>query len=150
MSDIKTREKDDDIKLRNRYRKWSKAILLIAIIYFIWTSFVIISIYFLEMGYRWSFLSIGEWIYVGCFLIGFFIVLELIFYGHYHSTKKGKLEEEKPKPLFHKDKRLHMYTFPERAKGGIFSKTHIKIDENNIVNFRVQMVPPKELWGKKD
>ena len=148
MTEIKTFE-DKDIILGNRYRKWSKAILLIAVIYFIWTVFVIISIYFLEMGYRWALLSIVEWIYLGCFLIGFFIALELIFFIHYRSAKKIRWEEEKPQPLFYKGKRLHIYTHPEGSKGGIFSKTHVKIDENNILNLRTQMILPDGLWGKK-
>ena len=59
-------------------------------------------------------------------------------------------EKEETKPLYYKGKKLHAYTFPVDSKGGIFSKTHIKIDENNILNLRIQMIPPKELWERKE
>ena len=150
MAEIKTYEINRDIILKDRYLKWSKVILLIAMIYFVWTIIVVISIYFLEMGYRWSILSMDEWMYTGCFILGFFIMLELILFSHYYSAKKKRLEKEKLKPLYHKGKRVHIYTNPDDIKGGIFSKTYVPIDENNTLRLRTQMIPPEHLWKKKE
>jgi hypothetical protein len=65
-------------------------------------------------------------------------------------VKKRGLEQQKPTQLSYKGKRLHVYTYPPGVKGGIFSKTHIKIDGDTILNVRIQMIPPQELWGKKE
>jgi hypothetical protein len=35
------------------------------------------------------------------------------------------------------------------AKGGIFSKTYIIIDEDRVLNIRYQMIPPNDLWGQQ-
>lgn len=150
MNKIETEEKDRDIVLKNRYRKLSKVVFILAIIYLIWVSFVIISIYFLEMGYRWALLSIDEWVYVGIVLLAIFIVLELIFFLHYHSAVKEKIEGKKPKPEFYKGKRVHVYTYPSHAKGGLFSKTYIPIDDKNILRVRTNMISAENLWKKKE
>jgi hypothetical protein len=47
-------------------------------------------------------------------------------------------------------KRLYIYTNPSDSKGGIYSKTYIKIDENNVLRIRNLMIPPDELWNKKE
>ena len=150
MPEIKTDENDEDILPHNRYRKWSKVLLVIGVLYVVWIIFVIMSIYFLEMGYRWSFLSMNEWIYSGIFLLGLFVLIELIFFARYYVTQKEKLEGEKPKPLMYKGKRLYIYTCPPHAKGGLFSRTYIPVDENTIVRVKTQMIPPEELWKTKE
>jgi len=100
------------------------------------------------MGYRWSGLSITEWTYTGIFILIFFIALEIIFFIHYVSATKWKAEKEQSR--YFKGKRLHTYTLPIDSKGGIFSKTYIKIDEKNILNLRYQIIPPEELWRNEN
>ena len=67
----------------------------------------------------------------------------------YPTIKKKKIEKEKSKPIFYKGKRIHTYTLPIGSKGGLFSKTYVRIDEKNILNLRFQMISPNDLWQKK-
>ena len=142
-------QRDED-KLKFRYSKVSKIILLITIIYTLWVSSLIIGVYYLGIGYKVAVLTMDQWIISSIVIFTFFLVLELIFLLHHYNTKKKRIESEKPKPMLIKGKRLHIYTIPEGSKGGIFSKTYVKIDENNVLNLRYQMILPNELWGKKE
>jgi len=140
--------KDKD-KLKNRYLKISKIIILLTIVYLVWTIFQVISVYFLGFGNKWAGLTMDEWVLSSILIFSIFIGLELIFLLHHQMVSKNSIEQAKPKQKFFKGKKLHIYTMPKHSKGGIFSKTYIKIDEDNILSIRYQMIPPKNLWGKK-
>ena len=148
MFNKKTTKEDKDTSLRNKYYKSTMLIFLIGIIFFIWIIIEILSIYSFDMDNKWSLLSLTEWMYIGIFFIVFLIILELFLFIRYQSVGKIKAEK-KPEAIYYKGKQLLVYTHPTGSKGGIFSKTFIKIDNNNILNLRVQMMSPEELWGKK-
>jgi len=137
-------------KLKARYSTLSKVFVAISIFFIIWLVVIVLGIYLLGQGYNWALISLEGWIYVLCALIGFFVLLEIIFYLHYNGVKKRRLDAEKPEPEFAQGKRLHVYTHPKGAEGGIYSKTYIKIDENNVLRLRTLMVPPQEIWIKKE
>lgn len=139
---------DEDI-LKVRYLKTSKIILILAIIYALWITILIMSVYFLGI-YKLAFLTMDQWIISSIILLGVFFVIDIIFILHHYIVKRKRIESEKPKPQYYKDKKLHIYTLPADSKGGIYSKTYVKIDENNILNLRFQMIPPYGLWGKKE
>jgi hypothetical protein len=149
MLEIEELSKVED-KLKVRYSTLSKLFAVIAILFIIWVFVVLLGIYLLGQGYNWALLSLDNWIYVLCVLIGFFVVLEIIFYLHYNGVSKKRLEAEKPEPEFTQGKRLYVYTHPKGAEGGIYSKTYIKIDENNVLRLRALIIPPQELWGAKE
>lgn len=138
---------DEDI-LKIRYLKMSKIILILAVIYSLWITFLIMSVYFLGI-YKLAFLTMDQWVISSVILLGVFVGLEIIFILHHYMVKRKRIESEKPKPLYYKGKKLHMYTLPADSKGGIYSKTYVKIDGDNILNLRFQMIPPYEMWGKK-
>ncbi len=138
---------DEDI-LKIRYLKTSKIILILAVIYALWITILIISVYFLGI-YKLAFLTMDQWIISSIILLGVFVGLNVIFILHHYMVKRKRIESEKPKPPYYKGKKLHMYTLPADSKGGIFSKTYVKIDGDNILNLRFQMIPPYEMWGKK-
>jgi len=137
-------------KLKAKYSTLSKVFLVIAVLFILWIVIVVLGIHLLGLGYNWALLTLDNWIYVLCALIGFFVVLEIIFYLHYKAVSKKRLEAEKPELEFYKGKRLHVYTHPKGAEGGIYSKTYIKIDENSVLRLRALMVPPQDLWSKKE
>jgi hypothetical protein len=137
-------------KLKVRYLKISKIIILLAVIYLIWTVFHIISVYFLGFGNKWAALTMDQWIISSIILFSICIGLVLLFILHYYIIKKIRIEREKPKPIFYKGKRLYIHTLPDGSKGGIFSKTFVKIDEDKILSLRFQMIPPINLWGKTE
>jgi hypothetical protein len=136
--------------VKERYLKLSKFFLLIFALLLIWMVFVLGSIYFLDMGYRWLALSPEEWIYTFIGLLGFFIILEIIFVLHYTLAKRPKVEPEQPEPVYQQGKQRIEFTYPHHIHGGIFSKTYITIDDNTILNLRTLMIAAKDLWGKHE
>ena len=139
---------DEDI-LKVRYLRISKIMIILAVIYSLWITFLIVGVYFLGI-YKLAFLTMDQWIISGIILLGVFVGLNVIFILHHYMVKRKRIESEKPKPLSFKGKKLHIYTLPTNSKGGIYSKTFVKIDGDNILNFRIQMISPYELWGKKE
>ena len=114
-----------------------------------WIAIFIIGTYFLGLGSNWAVLSIDSWILSSIILFAVFIGLELLFLFHYTASKRVHTQKEKPQMLYLKGKRVHNYTLPFGAKGGIFSKTYIMIDDGSVLSLRYQMIPPNDLWGKK-
>ncbi len=142
-------ERDED-KLKVRYLKILKIIVLLAVIYFIWTVFHIMSVYFLRFSNKWAALTMDQWILSSIIFFSICIGLVLLFVLHHYIIKKRRIESEKPKPVFYKGKRLYIHTLPDRSKGGIFSKTFVKIDDGTTLSLRFQMIPPINLWGKTE
>lgn len=149
MYEIEDISKVED-KLIVKYSKWSKILLLITVLFSLWILFVALTTIILKFEPAWALFTLDVWIYVWCLVVVFFILLVLVFFFHYSSVRKKRLEQERPKPEFIDGKRLYVYTCPKGCEGGIFSKTYIKIDDNNILRLRTLMIPPNELWEKKD
>jgi hypothetical protein len=147
-----TQKKFDKIenKLRVRYSKLSKVFLIIAFLFTIWIVFAALGVFILEKGPDWALLTLDNWVYAWCVLIGFFIVLELFFYFHYVFVRNRRLEQEKPRSESYRGKRLYVYTHPRGVEGGIFSKTYIQIDGYSMLRLRTLMIPPGDLWSKKE
>lgn len=139
----------DEEKLKRRYLKALKVFLLLAIIYTLWIAVLIIGIYFLKLGSKFAILTIDQWIYSAIALLSIIIVLDIIFLLRYVASRKKQITQEKPQHVFLHGKQVHSYTLPVGAKGGIFSKTYIMIDETRVLNLRYQMIQPNILWGKK-
>lgn len=147
---IETELRSIEDKLRNRYSLLSKLFILIAILFTIFVVIVFLGITYLGYGYNWAGISLEGWIIALCSLFGAFIILGLIFYFHFSSAKTKRIDAEKPKIEFINGKRVHVFTFPKGKEGGIFSKTYIEIDKNSVLRLRSLMIPPEELWGKKE
>ena len=137
-------------KLKIKYFKITIIFFLLGVIFLLWTVIVITAVFFFDFEFGWAGLTIDQWIISSIVLFSTFLVLEIVFLLHYSSSKKKQIEREKPKPLLYKGKRLHRYTVPTGSKGGIFSKTFVKIDDHNILYLRYQMISPNDLWGKKE
>ena len=137
-------------KLRIRYSRMFKVFLIIAFLSIVWIAAVALGIFIWEKGPDWALLTLDNWILICLGLILVFIVLELFFYFHYIQVRNRRVEEEKPKTEFFHGKRLYIYTHPKGLEGGIFSKTYIAIDEDSVLRLRSLMIPPGELWSKKE
>jgi len=135
----------DEVNLKNKYLKLSKIILVVVIIYTIWIAFIISSVYFLGYGNKWAILTMDQWIISSIVIFSFFVVLEVLLFINYILVKRRRIEGEKPKPALFKGRKLHIFTLPFKSKGGIYSKTYIKIDDENILNLRFQMIAPSDL-----
>ncbi|DAC72705.1 MAG TPA: hypothetical protein DSN98_03940 [Thermoplasmata archaeon] len=140
----------DEEKLQHRYLRASKFLFLLTVIYSLWTALVIMVAFFLQQGSKWAVLTIEQWILSAIVLIGAVIGLEVIFLLHYLLTKKKhQLPEKQKQSSYIQGKELVNFTVPLDAKGGIFSKTYILIDETKVLNIRYQMIPSNDLWGQK-
>lgn len=141
----------DEEKLKRKYLRFSKLTLLFTIIYAFWIAIVIIGTFFLKLGVTWASFTVEQWVLSAIALFVVFIIVELFFFLRL-SIKK--LKKKGPKKVstpakFIKGKQVHTFTIPFGAKGGIFSKTYITIDDRSVLNLRYQVTVPNELWGKK-
>ena len=139
----------DEEKEKQQLLKASKFLFLCTIIYSLWTAFLIMSVYFLQFENKWAVLTIEQWILTAIVFISIAIVLEIILLFYYTLSRKKHIPPEK-QLTFLEGKQVHNYTIPVKAKGGIFSKTYILIDEERILNLRYQMIPSKDLWEQKE
>jgi hypothetical protein len=140
----------DEEKLKRRYLKASKLLFLFTVLYSLWIALVIMGVYFLQLGIKWAVFTPEQWILSAIVLISVVIALEIIFLLHITLTRKKHLQLEQPKQqVYLQGKQVQSYTIPAGAKGGIFSKTFIMIDETRVLNLRYQMIPPTDLWKQK-
>jgi hypothetical protein len=140
----------DEEKQKQRLLKATKLFFLFIIIYTLWIVLIIIGVYFLQLENKWAILTVEQWILSAIALISIAIGFEIILLIYYTLSKKKQLQPIRQKePVFLQGRQLHNYTIPFNAKGGIFSKTYILIDEKRILNLRYQMIPPNDLWGQK-
>ena len=101
------------------------------------------------MGPIWTIIPLDYWMYIWCWIVGIFIILEIIFYLSYWTREKKIINVKKSKTEYINGKQIHNYTYPPGLKGGIFSKTYIEIDDDNVLRLRSLMIPPGDLWTKK-
>lgn len=140
----------DEEKQKHNLLKASKFFFLFTMIYSLWLIIIISGVYFLQLGIKWAGLTIEQWVLSAIVLISLIIALDVIFLLRFLLLKQRYLHPEKRrKKEYIQGKRVYRYTIPLDAKGGIFSKTYILIDENRVLNLRYQMIPPADLWGEK-
>lgn len=138
----------DEEKQKQRLVKVSKFLFLFTVIYSLWIALLIISTYFFQLEDKWAVLTIEQWILTAIAFFSIAIILEIIFILYYILSRKKHIQPQK-QLTFLEGKQVHNYTIPVNAKGGIFSKTYILIDEKRLLNLRYQMIPPENLWGQK-
>jgi hypothetical protein len=149
MLKIKKNFDSVDNKLLVLYTRLIKIFLIISVLFFIWIVIIALGNFILEFEPNWAIFDLTNWILIWCFLISFFIILEIIFYIHYISTIDNRIEFVEPEPEFIHGKRLYVYTYPIGSKGGIFSKTYIQIDDKSVLRLKNLIIPPGELWNKE-
>jgi hypothetical protein len=117
---------------------------MIFVIIFVVIVFSGIAVF--NQGYNWALISLQDWLTIACTIIGIFILLEIISYLHFSKFRDKRIDLEKPKPEYMGGKRIYVYTHPNGFEGGIFSKTYIQIDNENVLRLRTLIIPPGELW----
>jgi energy-coupling factor transporter transmembrane protein EcfT len=133
----------------SRYFTFLILFIVVSFLFLVWILIISAGIIIFEFDQKWALLSLDTWIYIAVVFILFFIFLELMLYFGYNNGNH-KIGEEKPNQKYIDDKKLYVYTYPKEAKGGIFSKTYILIDENSVLNLRCLMISPGELWDQKE
>ena len=140
----------DEEQQKQQLLKVSKILFLFIVIYILWIALLLIGVHFFKLGDKWAILTAEQWIWSAIVLISIAIGIDIILLIYYLLSKKKHIKPEKQKEQgLLQGRQIHNYTIPFNAKGGIFSKTFISIDEKHILNLRYQMVPPYDLLGKK-
>lgn len=138
-------EKNPLNHLRKRYITWSVLLFFAGVIILLWNVLVVIGVYNLNLGYRWAILSMSEWMYAGWIIFSLFIMIELVFFAQYYKQLQNQMVPSSYDDLTFKGKKLLVYTFPSEAHGGVFSKTHVQVDKDTIVNIRVQLIREEDV-----
>jgi len=149
-----------DGRLRSRYRRIAVLFLVIAIIFTVWTIVVVLSIFMLGVGNGLTFLTPTEWVIANIIVVAVFLVLDSLIYLRYRSKARGLEPQVAREPrrwrrgkkapvaapeMIHGSE-VYTVTLPLGARGGIFSKTFVPIDDHRVLQLRFQMIPPASLW----
>ncbi len=130
-----------------------KLFLVLTIIFLLWIIIVASGVFILEMDPFWAGLSLGMWAIVVSILVAIFIVLDSLFLIKpslgLNETMEFVESDRFNQPEFVNGKRVYEFTFPQHAKGGVFSKTYLQIHNDFLLRVRNQMFTESELWKKK-
>lgn len=123
-----------------------KIFLILTIIFFMWIVIVISGPLVLGWSASWAGLSLSLWIFLISILIGLFIIIDIILYMRPLPLETQSIFQDASMPETIQDQHIYEFTYPNKAKGGLFSKTYIRIDKDNILRIRNQMMPAEKLW----
>jgi len=131
-----------------------KLFLILTIIFLMWIVIVASGSMILGLDSSWAGLSLGLWAILVSVLIGIFIVLDIVFLINpklgMASTDEFIRPSESNLPEYRDGKRVYEFTFPNKAKGGLFSKTYLQVDDSFLLRVRNQMFDAGELWPDKN
>jgi hypothetical protein len=105
-----------------------------------------------EIEPDWAGLSPSLWLIMISILIGIFIIIDIILYAtprffiNTTINDSDPLLVEFPEVEQRNGKQVYDFTYPASAKGGVFSKTYVKIGEEALVRIRNQMIKKEEIW----
>jgi hypothetical protein len=143
----------DEESQKQRLLKATKFFFLFTVLYTLWIAVIIMGVYFLGFGNKWAILTMEQWVLSAIALISIAIGLEVVLLVQSTLLSRKRREQLEPKKQKQREyiqgKQVHNYTIPLDAKGGIYSKTYILIDEDRVLNLRYQMIPPNNLWGQQ-
>lgn len=151
-----------DSRLRRRYRRITVLLLIIAILFTAWTIAVVSAVFMLGIGGAWTVLTPTEWVIINIVVVVLFVFIDLFIFLRYRTTaqevepgvvserrrfrrRKGQ-EAPAPAPATIHGHEVFTMTLPSGAKGGIFSKTFVEIDDHRVLQLRYQIIPSSLLW----
>ncbi len=148
-------QKNDEIfefeeKIKKKYSNITKLLFLIGIILIVWFLIVFSGVFFLDYDYNWAVISFENWVLIISAILVIFILFEILFYFRFSNLEKQIKKKSQPKPEFIDGKHIHVFTYPKGVEGGIFSKTYVEIDSQNVLRLRTLIIPPNELWSKNE
>ena len=130
-----------------------KLFLVICVLLLMWIVIVISGISVLEFDPDWAGLSLSTWLLIISILFGAFIIIDILMYVSPSLFTKGTIQEfvsSEPAGEYLDGKIVYEYTYPEHKKGGIFSKTYIKINDSTLLRVRNQIIPAEMLWPETE
>jgi hypothetical protein len=132
-------------KISARYKWFFKYFLIITLLLVLLLIISAVGIIFLGLGTNWFLFNFEGWILGGSIIIGLFIILEILFFLHILLIRRKMSKLGKPKTEYIDGKKIIDITFPKGTDGGVYSKTYIEIDNNNILRLKNLMIPPDEI-----
>ena len=130
-----------------------KLFLIISVLLLMWIVILISGVSYLELDPDWAGISISTWLLVISVLFAVFIVIDIIMYMSPTIFIKGEIQEfvstEPSSDEYLDGMKVYEYTYPKQKKGGLFSKTYIKVDNSTLIRVRNQMIPADLLWPNK-
>lgn len=128
-----------------------KLFLILAVVFSMWIVLVLSGQMFLDYSSTWTGLSLSFWLILISVLFGAFIVIDIVIYAHptlltEMSSSVSSFTTSSTPFEMKEGKRVYEYTAPKDAKGGLFSKTYVPIDEETVIRIRHQMVSAPILW----
>jgi hypothetical protein len=129
-----------------------KLFLIISVLLLLWIVILISGVSYLELDPDWAGISISIWLLVISVLFGAFIVIDILMYMSPTIFMKGEMQEFipiEPSSEYLDGMKVYEYTYPRRIKGGLFSKTYVKVDDSTLIRVRNQMIPAEVLWSNK-
>ena len=99
----------------------------------------------MEMDPLWAYLSLDNWVLLVTVIILIFAIIEIIYYLIKIRSSDRILEFKEVGPEEKYGKKIYNFTSPKDSKGGVYSKTYIKIDDESYLKFRHQMIPPEKI-----
>ena len=129
----------------NTFKIISRLFIFLSIVFILWIIIVASGIIINDMEPNWAYLTLENWVLLSVIIIIFFAIIEIIYYIYtiYYSDKIIEFEEVEPEKI--NGKKVYIYTNPKNAKGGVFSKTYIPINNESVLKFRNQMIPSDKL-----
>ena len=138
------------IELMGKRRRTALKILIsISMILLLIVSLILFLVYYVKIGsalLHYLPLPLSSLIEAISLVLAIFIVITILLYLDFRIRKRWLEESLKPKPTFYKGKRLYVFTYPQGAKGGVFARTFIDIDDKTVINLRCQIIKPQEIW----
>ena len=140
----KKRNKNITSKKINYYHL-TRLFFIISIILIFW-FFIVVFGSSVGMGYNWALFDIEMWSYIVIVVLFLLIIIDIIILFPLIKKKNGQdtsFQESMEESI--DGKKIIVFTNPENAKGGIFSKTYITIDDTSVLRLRELMIPPEDL-----
>jgi hypothetical protein len=132
-------------KISARYKWFFKLFLIVTFLLVFLLIISAVGIIFLGLGTNWFLFNFEGWIFGVSIVIGLFVILEILFFLHFFFVRRQRIKLGTPKPEYIDGKKIIDITFPKGTDGGVYSKTYIEIDNNNILRLKNLMIPPDEL-----
>ena len=126
------------------FKKISTVFIFLSIILILLVLIVAYGIIIMEQEPLWAYLSLDNWVIIVTTIILLFAIIEIIYYLTKIRMSDKIVEFKEVGPEEKHGKKIYDFISPKDSKGGVFSKTYIKIDDENYLKLRHQIIPPEK------
>jgi hypothetical protein len=129
-----------------------KLFVILTVVFIMWIVIVLGGPMFGVFEPNWTGISPSVWMILISVLLVAFIIIDIVLYAtprFFSESKEMKTATglvEFPEVEQRAGKQVYDFTYPAGSKGGVFSKTYVKISEQAIVRIRNQMIRKEEIW----